>query len=58
LTPDVFARLLAPIATEQFFAEHFEHEPLHVARNDPAYFADVYSVADVEAALHVGAAQR
>lgn len=58
MTTDVFARLLAPIATERFFAEHFEREPLHVVRNDPAYFADLYGVADVENALHVGAAQR
>jgi hypothetical protein len=55
---DVFERLLAPIAPEAFFREHFEREPLHVVRNDPAYFADLYGVADVEDALHVGAAQR
>ena len=58
MVDDVFARLLAPTSPEQFFAEHFEREPLHVVRNDPAYFAGLYGVGDVEDALHVGAAQR
>jgi ribosomal protein L16 Arg81 hydroxylase len=58
VTSDVFARLFAPVAPETFFAEHFERQPLHVARNDAAYFADVYGVADVEDALLVGAGRR
>ncbi|MGA7571271.1 MAG: cupin domain-containing protein [Candidatus Aquilonibacter sp.] len=47
--------MLAPRNTADFFAQHFEKLPLHVERNDPAYFADVYSVADVEDSLVVGA---
>jgi hypothetical protein len=47
--------MLAPHNTADFFAQHFEKLPLHVERNDPAYFADVYSVADVEDSLVVGA---
>ncbi len=58
MNDDVFARLLAPVAPETFFAEHFERQPLHVARNDAAYFADVYGVEDVEDALLIGADRR
>ncbi|HUN28358.1 MAG TPA: cupin domain-containing protein [Alphaproteobacteria bacterium] len=47
--------MLAPRETADFFAQHFEKIPLHVERNDPAYFASVYSVADVEDSLVVGA---
>lgn len=47
--------VLAPHGTAEFFAQHFEKLPLHVKRNDPAYFAGVYSVADVEDSLVVGA---
>lgn len=47
--------ILAPHATTEFFERHFEKVPLHVERNDPAYFADVYGVADVEDSLVVGA---
>lgn len=47
--------MLAPRNTAEFFAQHFEKLPLHVERNDPAYFAAVYSVADVEDSLVVGA---
>ncbi len=47
--------MLAPRNTADFFTQHFEKLPLHVERNDPAYFAEVYSVADVEDSLVVGA---
>jgi hypothetical protein len=47
--------ILAPSSTADFFERHFEKLPLRVERNDPAYFADVYSVADVEDSLVVGA---
>lgn len=54
-SPDPLARVLAPTTVADFFANHFERAPLHVARNDPSHFADVYGTADVEAALVVGA---
>jgi Cupin superfamily protein len=47
--------MLAPHNTAEFFTQHFEKLPLHVERNDPAYFDNVYSVADVEDSLVVGA---
>jgi len=47
--------ILAPRTSAEFFQRHFEKLPLHVERNDPAYFADVYSVTDVEDSLVVGA---
>jgi hypothetical protein len=49
------ARVLAPTGVASFFERYFEREPLHVARGDVAYFRDLYGVADVEAAVHVGA---
>ena len=47
--------ILAPRTTAEFFQQYFEKLPLHVERNDPAYFADVYGVAEVEDSLVVGA---
>jgi hypothetical protein len=52
--PMNLARVLAPTAVPAFFERYFEREPLHVARGDAAYFGDLYSVADVETAVHVG----
>jgi len=47
--------MIAPHSLEDFFSAYFEQTPLHVDRNDQSYFAGVYSVADVEDALTVGA---
>ncbi len=47
--------MLAPHGVSEFFEQYYEKQPLHVARNDEAYFADVYGVAQVEDALVVGA---
>lgn len=47
--------MLAPTPAQTFFNEHLEKAPLHVARNEPSYFGDLYGVADVEDALVVGA---
>jgi hypothetical protein len=47
--------MFAPRTPAEFFERHFEKLPLHVERNDPGYFADVYSVSDVEDSLVVGA---
>jgi hypothetical protein len=48
-------RILAPVTPAAFAERYWEQRPLHVARNDPAYFAGTYSVSDVEAALAIGA---
>ena len=48
-------RVLAPVSPADFAAEFWERAPLHVARNDPAYFSGLYAVADVEVALETGA---
>jgi len=47
--------MLAPRSTADFFQRNFEKQPLHVERNDPAYFAGVYGAGDVEDSLVVGA---
>ncbi len=46
--------MLAPWTLEEFFERFYEREPLHVARNDPAYFAAVYSVSELEDTLATG----
>lgn len=53
--PGALARVLAPVSVEDFFARHFEELPLHVSRDDPEYFADVYGIADVERTILTGA---
>lgn len=52
---DAAGRLLAPVSLDAFLEHHFEQRPLHVPRNDAQYFADVYSVAEVEDSLLLGA---
>jgi bifunctional lysine-specific demethylase and histidyl-hydroxylase NO66 len=47
--------MLAPRSTAEFFQQYFERQPLHITRNDPAYFKDVYAIGDLEDALVVGA---
>jgi bifunctional lysine-specific demethylase and histidyl-hydroxylase NO66 len=47
------ARLLAPVDLQDFFAHTFEAVPLHVPRSSRTYFAGLYGLADVEAALHI-----
>jgi lysine-specific demethylase/histidyl-hydroxylase NO66 len=42
------ARCLEPVATDAFFAEHWEQRPLVVPRNEPGRFDDLLSVSDVE----------
>lgn len=53
--PTLLATVLAPIAVETFLAEYWERAPLHVQRDAPGYFADLYDVADVEESLVAGA---
>lgn len=52
---DALGFVLAPANAADFFATSFEREPLHIQRDDRAYFAGVYGIADVEDALVVGA---
>ena len=54
-SPTALEIMFAPHRVDEFFEQYFEKQPLHVERNDPAYFAGVYSVSDVEDALIVGA---
>ncbi len=53
----VAARLLAPVALETFFDEIYEREPLYVPRNGKHSFADIFSMAELENVLIVGARQ-
>lgn len=47
--------LLSPVAVDTFLAEFWERAPLHVPRNVPGYFADLYDVSDIEESLVAGA---
>src|SRR5262249_17740152 len=42
------ARLVAPYNLGAFLSEHWETKPLHVRHGDPAYFADLLTLSDVD----------
>lgn len=41
-------RILSPIEPNQFFSEYWEQRPLVIARNQPDYYADLFSMRDVD----------
>jgi ribosomal protein L16 Arg81 hydroxylase len=51
----VLDTLISPVAVDTFLAEFWERTPLHVPRNVPGYFADLYDVSDIEESLVAGA---
>ncbi len=53
--PGGLSSVLAPVTVDAFFAEYWERQPLHVAREATGYFADLYDVGDVEESLVTGA---
>lgn len=50
----VFAWMIHPIPTEEFYATYFEKRPLLIQRRDPTYYQGVYTKADIEALLSAG----
>src|SRR5262245_55896239 len=42
------ARAIEPIAADEFLAEYWEKQPLHVARLEPGRFDDLLSARDAE----------
>jgi ribosomal protein L16 Arg81 hydroxylase len=46
-----FSRVLAPIDPELFFQEYWQQRPLVLARNDPGYFAGLFSLEALEELL-------
>jgi hypothetical protein len=48
--PDL-AHIIAPVEFDRFLAGHWGHEPLHVARNDPAFYEDLLTLSDVDRLL-------
>lgn len=44
-----FCKLLAPLTVADFFADYWERQFLHLARADAAHYADVLTVADLDA---------
>jgi hypothetical protein len=53
--PTLLDTVLAPVTVETFLTAYWERAPLHVQRDAPGYFADLYDVADVEESLVAGA---
>lgn len=45
---DVPPIFLAPFPVERFLSEHYERQRLHIQRNNPAYFADLISLEDID----------
>ncbi|MGH7682725.1 MAG: hypothetical protein ACREMT_00130, partial [Vulcanimicrobiaceae bacterium] len=52
---DALQMLLAPSSTSEFLQRYFEREPLHIRRGDPAYFREIYDVAEIESSIVAGA---
>jgi ribosomal protein L16 Arg81 hydroxylase len=53
-TRPTLGSVLSPVDPGTFLDEYFERQPLHVGRDEPRFFAGVYDVAELEAALVVG----
>ncbi len=43
-----FDWLIAPISSEQFFAEYWEQKPVHIRRGNPEYYKDIITQADLD----------
>ena len=46
--PFDLARLLAPVAADAFLRDTWEREPLLLRRDEPGYYADLFTLADVD----------
>ncbi len=46
--PDLFGHILAPWSLDDFVRDIHDRSALRIARNDPAWFAEILTVADVE----------
>ena len=49
--PISFANLVAPLTVEDFFANYWEKQYVHNRHDDPGYFNNVLSIADIDAFL-------
>ena len=43
------AWLLQPVSVDRFLSEYFEKQPLHISRNDPAFYASLFTTDDIRA---------
>lgn len=46
-----FADVLAPLGADRFFTEYWERAPLHIAREDPSFYGELFTARDVDAVL-------
>ena len=51
-----FAKCVHPLPVEDFLSRAWEKEVLHLARHDPTYFADLFTLKDLDA--YLGAARQ
>ena len=49
-----FSGLIAPIHVDAFFSEYWERKPLHIRRDDRAYYDGIITVRDLETLLSSG----
>jgi hypothetical protein len=47
-----FARLISPLDPTSFFRDTWENKPLVVSRNQPDYYARLFSMRDVDSMIH------
>lgn len=45
------ARSLSPLGLDDFLQEHWERTPLHIERNEPEFYADLFSISDIDALM-------
>jgi len=45
------ARAISPLGFDDFIHRHWAQEPLHISRNDAAFYADLFSLSDLDALL-------
>lgn len=43
-----FEYLIQPISPDVFFSQYWEQKPLHISRNNPDYYSDLFSVKDID----------
>lgn len=48
-----FGRLVAPLTREEFLSEHWGKRHLYLGRNEPGFYADLFTSADLDGCLHV-----
>lgn len=46
-----FQKVIAPLSLDDFLAEYWERKPLIIRRNDPSYYHDLLTMADIDTVI-------